>query len=172
MLGINRNAPDFNLDTVFGEGEDFKTASLKDYSGKWLVLFFYPRGFTFVWPTELKALDEAYDRIEKAGASVLAVSTDSTFVHKTWMEKNIGFLKYPLGADTSHTMSRYYEVLEEASGAVLRGTYIIDPQGVIRYSSMQDTGVGRNVRELIRILLALKNGGLMPANWEEGQPTL
>ena len=74
-------------------------------------------------------MDEAYDRIEKAGASVLAVSTDSTFVHKAWLEKSIGFLKYPIGADTSHTMSKDYEVLEEASGASLRGTYIIDPQG-------------------------------------------
>lgn len=117
-------------------------------------------------------MDEAYERIEKAGAAVLAVSTDSTFVHQAWMEKNIGFLRYPLGADTSHQMARDYEVLEEASGASLRGTYIIDPQGIIRYSAMNDIAVGRNVRELIRILLALKNGGLMPANWEEGQGTL
>ena len=118
-------------------------------------------------------MDQAYNRLEKLNTKILGISTDSAFVHKAWMHSEaLGPLKYPLGADTTHEVSKSFGVLDENIGASLRGAFIIDPEGSIRYSVLYDLNIGRSVHEIIRVLLALQTGGLCKADWKEGDPNL
>lgn len=170
-------APDFTLETALGNGQDFGKVSLSDYKGKWLVLFFYPLDFTFVCPTEIIALSDAYEDFKDFDTEILGVSTDSVHSHRAWIntprDKNgLGGLNYPLAADVLKTTARNYGVLDEEAGFAHRGLFIIDPEGVLRYQVVTDENVGRSTEETLRVLQALQSGGLCAANWRPGQATL
>lgn len=152
-------------------GTKFETHTLAQNRGKWVVLFFYPLDFTFICPTEITAFSKHYDDFEKANAVVLGASTDSVHSHKAWL-KELGELRYPLLSDMSHAVSREYGVLIEEKGIALRGTFIIDSEGVLRYALYHDLGVGRSVDECLRVLSALQTGELCPVEWKPGEKTL
>ena len=168
-------APDFKLEGVVGtdSGKEFKTLMLKDYNGKWLVLFFYPADFTFVCPTEIKGFNDNIDSFRKLNAEIVAVSTDSKWSHLAWIKRgDLGDLKYPLLADFNKEAARAYGVLDPEKGVALRGLFIIDPQGVMQYQVIHNLDVGRSVEETLRVLEALQSGGLCPLGWKPGQKTL
>lgn len=158
--------------------KDMKTlkenVSLSDYRGKWLIMFFYPLDFTFVCPTELKAFNERYEEIKKAGADVLAISTDSVYSHRAWIKTpeasgGLGELSYVLASDITKDVSRDYGVLLEDKGIALRGLFIVDPDGYLQYQVVHSLNTGRSVDETLRVLEALKTGGLCGADWKPGQ---
>ena len=174
---VGKPAPDFTMETVLGDGEQFGTASLSDYRGKWLVLFFYPLDFTFVCPTEITALSDSASIFQDLDTEILGVSTDSKFTHKAWIntpkdDNGLGKLSFPLAADLTHKVSRDYGVLIEEEGIALRGLFIIDPEGELKYQVVNHNDVGRSVDETLRVLQALQSGGLCAANWKPGDTHL
>ncbi|MBK8394286.1 MAG: peroxiredoxin [Leptospiraceae bacterium] len=178
MPQVTSPAPDFTAEAVIGS--EFKDIKLSQYKGKWVVLFFYPLDFTFVCPTEIVEYDAKLDEFQKIGAEVIGVSIDSTFSHLAWKktprkEGGIGDIKYPLVSDITKQISRDFGVLLD-SGVALRGTFIIDPQGIIRQATVNDLPVGRNIDEAIRLVKAFqfneKHGEVCPANWNEGGKTM
>lgn len=174
---VGKQAPYFEMETALGDGSDFGKVSLNDYKGKWLVLFFYPLDFTFVCPTEIIAMSNAAPTFEALNASILGVSVDSKFSHRAWLntpqkEGGLGKLHFPLATDITKSVSRDYGVLIEEEGVALRGLFIIDPEGEIKYQVVHHHDVGRNVDETLRILQALQSGGLCPANWKPGEGTI
>lgn len=172
MLKLNQPAPEFNQPAYEAGKKDFTEVSLSDYKGKWVVLFFYPRDFTFVCPTEIRGFAKAEAEFAKADTVILAASTDSVHSHKAWFERDLKEVKFPILADTAHTLARDYEVLNESDGTAERGTFIIDPEGNLRYVVLSDGNVGRSVEETLRVVKALQTGGLCPVDWEPGQATL
>jgi len=166
---VGREAPDFKLQGV--SHEKFEDYHLEDMRGKWVVLFFYPRDFTFICPTEITGFSKQFDEFAKLNALVLGVSTDSAHAHRAWL-KELGPLKYPLLADVTQKTSIDYGVLLEEKGEALRGSFIIDPEGKIKYALYHDNSVGRSVKETLRVLEALQTGELCPMGWEPGQATL
>ncbi len=170
MLTVGKPAPEFNLQGIGDDGE-FKGYSLADYRGKWVVLFFYPLDFTFVCPTEITAFSKALSEFEKLNAVLLGASTDSVHSHKTWL-KELGKLGFPLLSDMSHKVSRDYGVLIEEEGHTVRGTFIVDPEGTLMYSLIHDKGIGRSIKETLRVVAALQQGELCPVEWEPGKETL
>ncbi len=170
MVMVGDAAPEFELE-AYSKGKITKVKS-SDFKGKWLVLFFYPRDFTFVCPTELKGFAAAQKDFESAGAKILAASTDSAHSHKAWFEKDLPQVEYPVLADTGHALSRAFGVLLEKDGAALRGTFIIDPHGIIQYVVISNLNVGRSVQETLRVVKALQTGGLCPIEWKPGMKTL
>lgn len=174
---VGRPAPDFNMETASGDGQSFGAAQLSDYRGKWLVLFFYPLDFTFVCPTEITALSMVYDEFKKLDTEVLGVSVDSIHSHKAWIntpiENNgLGKLSFPLASDITKNVARDYGVLIEEEGVALRGLFIIDPEGELKYQVVNHNNVGRSVEETLRVLQALQSGGLCPINWKPGDKNL
>lgn len=167
---VSKPAPKFDVQTAVKDGE-FSRAKLEDYKGKWLVLFFYPLDFTFVCPTEVTGFSKRYDEFKVLGANVLGGSTDSVHSHKAWL-KELGDLNFPLFSDITRDMSWDYGVLLPEQGIALRGTFIIDPEGILRYALYHDLGVGRSVDETLRVLKALQTGELCPVGWNEGDNTL
>jgi alkyl hydroperoxide reductase subunit AhpC len=167
---VGHLAPDFKAQAYVGG--QFKEVALKDFAGKWVCLYFYPLDFTFVCPTEIRAFAKHYNEFKEAGCEVVACSTDSAHSHKAWFERDLPEVKYPILADTAHTVSRDYGVLIENQGIALRGTYLIDPKGTLQWMSVNALGTGRNVDEVLRTLEALKTGELCPADWKKGQATL
>ena len=173
MLKLNQPAPEFKLPAYQkGLKDDYKEISLKDCKGKWVILFFYPRDFTFVCPTEIRGFAKMSKEFEKINTKVLAASTDSEYSHKAWFERDLAEVDFPILADTSHNLARDYEVLNEANGEAERGTFIIDPEGMMRYIVISDSNVGRSVEETMRVVKALQTGGLCPMDWEPGQANL
>lgn len=177
MVKINEPAPQFGGKAF--QNDDIKTLQLSDYKGKWVILFFYPGDFTFVCPTELGELADNYERIKGLGAEVISVSTDSEYVHKAWHDasETIKKIKYPMLADHSGKISREYGVYVEEEGVALRGTFIIDPDGVLKACEVNDNSIGRNSAEIIRKLQAAKfvrdhKGQVCPMNWNPGDKTL
>ncbi len=169
---VGRPAPAFTMDASGGQH-----VALEQYRGKWLVLFFYPRDFTFVCPTEITALSKRRGEFAKLNAEILGVSTDSAFVHDAWIRTSIndggiGEIAYPLGADVSHAVSKAYGIFDEHHALALRGLFIIDPDGVVQYEVVHNTNVGRNVDEVLRVLQGLQTGGLCPMNWTPGEALL
>jgi peroxiredoxin (alkyl hydroperoxide reductase subunit C) len=157
-----------NLDTLQ------EPVRLSDYRGKWLVLFFYPLDFTFVCPTEILAMDDRYEDFKDLGAEIVGVSTDSVYSHRAWIntprdQNGLGGLRFPLASDITKRVSRSYGVLLEDEGIALRGLFIIDPEGKVRYQVVHELNVGRSVDETLRVLQALQTGELCGANWEPGQ---
>ncbi|QHW33295.1 peroxiredoxin [Paenibacillus rhizovicinus] len=174
---VGRPAPDFSMETVIGNGQDFSTAALSDYKGKWLVLFFYPLDFTFVCPTEITALSQASEQFTKLNTEILGVSVDSKHSHRAWIntpvnDNGLGQLSFPLAADITKNVARDYGVLIEEEGIALRGLFIIDPEGEIKYQVVNHNDVGRSVEETLRVLQALQSGGLCPINWKPGDKHL
>lgn len=171
MLNINQQAPDFKGVKAYHNGE-FKDISLSDYSGRWLIFFFYPRDFTFVCPTELRGFAKHEEEFKKLDCDILAASTDSEWSHKNWFEKDLPEVKYPVLADTNHEISRAYSVLNESDGSADRGLFIINPEGKINYIVVSEGSVGRSVTETLRVLKAIQSGDLCPVEWHEGEETL
>jgi alkyl hydroperoxide reductase subunit AhpC len=141
--------------------------------GDWLVLFFYPRDFTFVCPTELIAFEQLLSDFAEAGARVAAASTDSWWVHRAWFtsSKMLTEVSYPVIADPAHELARTYGVLLP-DGAAQRATIVVDPDGIVRHTSVTDLNVGRSASETLRVVQALQTGELCPANWRPGEATL
>ncbi len=167
---INAPAPAFRNVVAYHKGE-FTNVSLADYRGKWLVFFFYPRDFTFICPTEIKGFAKMEGEFKKLGAEILAASTDSEWSHKTWLERDLPEVQYPVLADTTLEISRAYNVLGD-DGAADRGLFIIDPDGIVRYIVVSAGSVGRSVKETLRVLKAVQTGERCPLDWEEGEKTL
>lgn len=136
------------------------------------MFFFYPRDFTFICPTELKGFATHKAEFEKLNAQVLAASTDSEWSHKNWFERDLPEVDYPVLADTTQAVSRAYDVLNEQDGSAERGTFIIDPEGQLRYALISAGSVGRSVKETLRVLEALQTGERCPMEWEPGAKTL
>ena len=177
MLQIGHAAPNFTAE-AFHEGE-IKKVSLSDYRGKWVVVFFYPADFTFVCPTELGEMADKYEEFKAQGAEILSVSTDTPFVHKAWHDasETIKKIKFPMVADPTHEISWKYNVLIEDEGVALRGSFLIDPEGVLKAYEIHDNSIGRSADELFRKLEAAKfveehGGEVCPANWKPGEKTL
>jgi peroxiredoxin (alkyl hydroperoxide reductase subunit C) len=165
--------------TAFQAGKNFFDVSEKDVDGKWAVFFFYPADFTFVCPTELEDLGEHYATLQKLGVEVYAVSTDTHFSHKAWHDTSdkIGKLQYPFLGDQNHVLANNFGVLREGVGLADRGTFVVDPDGVIQLVEITSEGVGRNANELVRKIRAAQYvrahpGEVCPAAWEEGAETL
>ena len=165
--------------TAFKAGEKFFDVSEKDIDGKWAVFFFYPADFTFVCPTELEDLGEHYAMLQKLGVEVFAVSTDTHFSHKAWHDTSdkIGKLTFPFLGDQNHVLARNFGVLREGQGLADRGTFVVDPDGVIQLVEITSEGVGRNAEELVRkikaaVYVRANPGQVCPAKWEEGAETL
>ncbi len=177
---VAKQAPDFTATAVMGDNsmkEDFK---LSDYQGKYVVLFFYPLDFTFVCPSEIIAFDRALDKFREKNCEVIGVSIDSQFTHWAWKNTpvdkgGIGNIRYPLVADLDKSISRRYGVLLDI-GIALRGTFLIDREGIIRHEVINDLPLGRNVDETLRMLDALQfheqHGDVCPANWKEGEEAM
>ncbi|PIR04087.1 MAG: peroxiredoxin [Candidatus Magasanikbacteria bacterium CG11_big_fil_rev_8_21_14_0_20_39_34] len=164
--------------TVF-HNEKTKEVSLSDYLGKWVVLFFYPADFTFVCPTELLDLSDSYAEFQKLNAEIISVSTDTVFVHKAWHDHSpsIKQIQYPMAADpTGHVCKTFGTYIPE-EGLSWRGTFIIDPDGIIKAYEIHDNSIGRSAAELLRKLQAAiyvrEHGGeVCPARWKPGDDTL
>jgi peroxiredoxin (alkyl hydroperoxide reductase subunit C) len=172
-IKIAEPAPAFEAEAyVRGEANPCRIA-LDAYRGSWVVLFFYPRDFTFVCPTELHAFGELEDAFAAEDAALVAVSTDSYWSHKAWFETHplLGGVRYPILADTSHEIASAYDVLVE-DGSALRATVVVDPDGIVRHASITDQSVGRSPDETLRVLQALRTGALCPVSWRKGEPTL
>jgi peroxiredoxin 2/4 len=170
-------APDFEMESTKNLETLNEKVRLSDYRGKWFILFFYPLDFTFVCPTEIRAFSDRYNEFQDLDVEILGVSTDSKFSHRAWIqtprsENGLGDIKYPLAADTTLNVSRQYGVLIEEQGIALRGLFIIDPEGIIRYQLVSDTNVGRSVEETLRVVQAFQTGGLCPSDWKPGQKNL
>ncbi len=169
-LSIGKKVPNFNCASY--EAGEFKKFNLIDNMGKWTVLFFYPLDFTFICPTELRSFANAESAFKSLNVNLVGASTDSVHSHKAWFQKDLPEVKYPVLADTTHSVSKLFGVLKENEGISYRGTFIIDPEGILRYSLVSDLDVGRSVDETLRVVKALQNGGLCPAEWKPGEPTL
>jgi len=170
-IQIGELAPQFNAQAVNPAGE-FVDVNLEEYRGKWTVLFFYPLDFTFVCPTEIRGFNEKYDEFKELNAEVIGASTDSLHSHLAWINDGLGKLKFPLVADYTKDLSNKYNVLVPKEGFALRGTFIIDPEGVLRSYVVNDAPVGRSVDETLRTLQALQTGENTPCDWKPGQETL
>lgn len=170
MIQVGKPAPDFQLEALVGE--EFKQIHLADYRGKWVVFFFYPLDFTFVCPTEIREFNRRLAEFREAGAEVLGCSVDSVYAHLAWAQGDLGRIDYPLLSDITKRVSRQYEVLVEEQGTALRGLYIIDPEGTLRYQLVHELNVGRSVDETLRVLKALQVGELCPVEWHPGEETL
>ena len=173
---VTKEAPDFKAQTVMPDGS-FQEINLSDYRGKKVVLFFYPLDFTFVCPSEIIAFDHRVAEFEKRGVVVLGCSVDSHFSHLAWRNTavengGIGPVKFGLVADLDKNIARDYDVLFNESIA-LRGSFLIDENGVVRHQVVNDLPLGRNVDEMLRMVDALDfhttHGEVCPAGWQEGQ---
>jgi len=174
---IGQPAPDFNLASTKNMETLAENVKLSDYAGKWLILMFYPLDFTFVCPTELTAFSDRLEEFEGIGAEVIGISTDSVHSHRAWIktpreENGVEGLQYPLAADTGGRLARQFGVLIEDEGIALRGSFVIDPEGILRYSVVHDMNIGRSVDETLRVLQGLQTGGLCSADWTPGQENL
>lgn len=169
MFKVGKLAPEFRAQALVGT--EFKDVALRDYKGKWVVLYFWPLDFTFICPTEITEFNQRYEDFTALNAEILGCSTDSVHSHKAWMAQ-LGGMKYPLLSDNTHEISRQYDVLIEEQGIALRGVFLIDPDGMLRYASIHDLSVGRNVDEILRVLKGLQTGELCPVGWKPGDKTL
>ena len=176
MLTIGDKLPSFNLEAAVSleAGKEFKKITDKDYSGKWRVLFFWPMDFTFICPTEIAEFGKREKDFRDRDAQVLGASTDTHFVHLAWRKNNADLknLPFPMLADTKRELSQALGILHKQDGVALRATFIIDPEGIIRWASVNDLSVGRNVDEVMRTLDALQTDELCPCNWKKGEATL
>jgi peroxiredoxin (alkyl hydroperoxide reductase subunit C) len=172
-ISVGKPAPDFELEAYVASTSEPRNVRLADYRRSWLVLFFYPRDFTFVCPTELQAFAELEGEFAGEGAALVASSTDSYWSHKAWFESNplLAAVRYPVLADTAHALATAYGVLL-ADGSALRATFIVDPEGIVRHVSINDQSVGRSPDKTLRVLGALRTDALCPVGWRRGQPTL
>ena len=169
--------PDFKLEAY--HDDQIIKVKLSEYRGRWLILFFYPADFTFVCPTELEELADHYEEIKKLGGEVLSVSTDTVYVHKAWHNDSaaIGKVKFPMVADPTGKLSKAFGVYITEEGVALRGSFVVDPDGVLQAMEVHADGIGRSAKELLRKLQAAKfvaehGDQVCPAGWNPGDDTL
>lgn len=178
---VGNKAPDFEAEAVFDQ--EFIKVKLSDYIGKkYVILFFYPLDFTFVCPTEITAFSDRYEEFQKLNTEVLGVSVDSVFSHLAWVQTDrksggLGDLKYPLVSDVTKSISKSYDVLIPDQGIALRGLFIIDKEGVIQHSTINNLAIGRSVDETLRTLQALQYvqenpDEVCPAGWKPGDKSM
>ena len=177
MSLINKEVGEFSVQG-FHKG-DFVEVSKKDILGKWSVFFFYPADFTFVCPTELEDVQESYAELKELGCEVYSVSCDSEFVHKAWSDASpsINKIEYYMLADKKHELADFFDVFDPESAMAYRGTFVVDPEGIIRTAEIHDMGIGRSAEELVRKVQAAqfvaKHGDqVCPARWKPGKDTL
>jgi len=174
---INSKLPEFKAQAYVNN--DFTTITQKQLLGKWSILFFYPADFTFVCPTELGDMADKYEEFKKLGVEVYSVSTDTHFTHKAWHDasETIKKIKYPMLADPTGHLTRAFGVHIEEEGLAYRGTFLINPEGLIKLAEVNDNGIGRNADELLRKVQAAKfiaehPNEVCPAKWKPGASTL
>jgi len=176
MLTIGDKVPAFNLTSVVSieKGKEFAQITNESYPGKWTVLFFWPMDFTFICPTEIAEFGKRNKDFLDRDAQVLGASTDTHFVHLAWRNNHddLRNLPFPMLADTKRELSTALGILHKDAGVALRATFIVDPEGVIRWASVNDLSVGRSVDETLRVLDALQTDELCPCNWQKGEKTL
>jgi peroxiredoxin (alkyl hydroperoxide reductase subunit C) len=176
MLTVGDKIPAFNLKAVVSleKGKEFKDINQDTYKGKWTVLFFWPKDFTFICPTEIAEFGKRDKDFQDRNAQILGVSTDSEYVHHAWRthHPDLKGLPFPMLADIKRELSAALGVLHKDEGVALRATFIADPEGIIRHVSVNDLSVGRNVSEVIRTLDAFQTDELCPCNWQKGEETL
>lgn len=182
MVLVTRQAPDFTAAAVLGNGEIVEKFNLKQHiAGKTAVVFFYPLDFTFVCPSELIAFDNRYEEFASRGVEIVGVSIDSEFTHNAWRNTpvdkgGIGPVRYALVADIKHEIARAYGVEDPVEGFALRGSFLIDKNGVVRHQVVNDGALGRNIDEMLRMVDALQfheeHGAVCPAQWEKGKEAM
>jgi alkyl hydroperoxide reductase subunit AhpC len=176
MLGIGQKFPEFALTGVVSNdiGSAFKPFDHKSAAGKWQVIFFWPKDFTFVCPTEIAGFGKLEKAFRERDAQIYGVSIDSEFVHLAWRKdkEELRNLPFPMLADFKRELSTALGILDPEAGVAQRATYIVDPQGVIRFVYVTDLNVGRNPEEVLRVLDGLQTEELCPCNWKKGEDTL
>ncbi|PLX32262.1 MAG: alkyl hydroperoxide reductase [Ignavibacteria bacterium] len=176
MLTVGDTFPEFSLKAVVNTepGKEFADLTDKTYAGKWQVVFFWPRDFTFVCPTEIAEFGKLNADFEAKGAQVLGASTDGHYVHLAWRNSHpdLKDLPFPMLADAKRELASALGVLHKEDGVALRATFIVDPDGIIQWTTVHGLDVGRNIPETLRVLEALQSGELTPCNWEAGSDYL
>ena len=176
MLTVGDKFPEFHLKGVVSTDpkKAFHDFSPGIFEGKWLVVFFWPKDFTFVCPTEIKGFGDVNDEFADRDAQILGLSTDSEFVHLAWRQnhEDLQALPFPMLADIKRELSTQLGILDKNEGVCLRATFIVDPQWIIRFVSVNDLSVGRNPQEVLRVLDALQTDELCPCNWQKGEATI
>lgn len=177
MIKIGQKITDFELDAF--HNNEIRKVKLSDYKDKWLILIFYPADFTFICPTELEDAANYYEEFKKLNAEVLSASTDTAFVHKAWHDNSpaIKKIKFPMLADPTGALCREFGTYIDEEGLSLRGTFIIDPEGILKAFEVHDNSIGRSAKELLRKLQAAvyvreHKDQVCPASWEPGKDTL
>ncbi len=178
ILSVGSTFPAFSKKAVVSieKGKEFDTLTYEQVAkqGKWMVIFWWPKDFTFVCPTEIAEFNKKYSDFVDRDAMLIGASTDSEHVHLAWRKdhKDLHDLKFPMLADTSKSLAEALGILSVEEKIAYRATYIVDPQGIIRWVCVNDLAVGRNIQEVIRVLDALQTDELCPCNWKQGEETL
>ncbi|MDX2001052.1 MAG: peroxiredoxin [Chitinophagales bacterium] len=178
IIGLGQQFPEFKKTTVVSteKGKEFSLLTHEDHRqyDKWLVMFWWPKDFTFVCPTEIAEFNKHYTDFQDRDTDLVGASTDSEFVHLAWRKSHddLKELQMPMLADTSKSLAEALGILNQEEKVAYRATFIVDPQGIIRWVSVYDLSVGRNVNEVLRVLDALQTDELCPCNWEKGKETI
>lgn len=179
ILSVGQLFPKFKKTAVVSlekgkEFYDITSDELINEEGRWTVMFWWPKDFTFVCPTEIAEFNKNFGEFRDRNTNLIGASTDTEFVHLAWRKnhEDLKDLKFPMLADTSKSLAEDLGILEANEKVAYRATFIIDPQGIVRWVSVNDLSVGRNVKEVLRVLDALQTDELCPCNWEKGKETL
>jgi lipoyl-dependent peroxiredoxin subunit C len=176
FVTVGQQFPEFKKKSVVSieKGKEFQEISNSDINGSWAVMFWWPKDFTFVCPTEIAEFNKNFSNFRDRDTVLLGASTDSEFVHLAWRKdhEDLRDLRFPMIADTSKSLAEALGILEANEKIAYRATYVIDPQGVVRWVCINDLSVGRNVEEVLRVLDALQTDELCPCNWSKGEETL
>ncbi|MGQ8338101.1 peroxiredoxin [Sunxiuqinia sp. A32] len=176
MLTIGQKFPEFKKKAVVSleAGKEFSELTNGDLDGKWSVVFWWPKDFTFVCPTEITAFNDHFEEFKKLNTNLVGASTDSEYVHLAWRNEHPGLrkLQFPMLADTSKSLAEELGILEPEERIAYRATFIIDADGIIRWATVNDLAIGRNIPEVLRVLEALQTGKLTPCDWVPGEATL
>ncbi|HGK7610362.1 TPA: redoxin domain-containing protein [Legionella pneumophila] len=176
MITVGNKFPEFQLKATVANdvSNAFQMISNETYRGKWLVVFFWPKDFTFVCPTEIAEFGRLNSEFADRDAQILGGSTDSEFVHLAWRNQHpdLSNLPFPMLADVKRELTANLGILDDEEGVAQRATFIVDPQGVTRFVMVTDLNVGRNPAEVLRVLDALQTDELCPCNWKKGEKTI
>ncbi|HEX3435800.1 MAG TPA: peroxiredoxin [Pseudacidobacterium sp.] len=176
MLSVGEKFPVFSVTATVSRDKNkaFETITSESYPGKWKVYFFWPKDFTFVCPTEIAAFGKINNEFQDRDAQVLGGSVDSEFVHLAWRNdhEDLRDLPFPMLADVKRDLTEQLGILDPQAGVAQRATFIVDPEGIIRFVYVTDLSVGRNPQEVLRVLDALQTDELCPCNWQKGEETL
>ena len=176
MITIGDQFPRFDLTSVVSleQGKEFVQITDQSHPGKWRVVFFWPMDFTFVCPTEIAEFGKKNGDFQDRDTQVLGASIDSEYVHLAWRKSHpdLKDLPFPMLADVKRELTQALGILHKQAGVPLRATFIVDPEGIVRWVNVNDLDVGRNVEEVLRVLDALQTGELCPCNWKKGDDTL